>query len=285
LEAIVDDEVFRALADPTRRALLDALNSRGGQTLGELCSRLDTTRQSVSKHLGLLEDANLVTTRRRGREKLHFLNAEPIQSIGDRWINQFHAGRIQALGDLKSALEQTTMSNEFIYTSYIDSTPERVWQALTDPVFTKQYWGTSFDTDWKVGSEMVWHYNGVTIADPAQQVVTFEPYTRLAYTWQTISAELAKEVGFSDELTAQLNAERRSTVTFELEPSGNKVKLTVIHRGFEPGSAMLESISGGWPMVISSLKTLLETGESVPASKVGRQVEDAQPVDVSEYRA
>ncbi len=262
VEAGVDDEVFRALADPSRRALLDALNSRGGQSLGELCSGLDMARQSVSKHLAVLEGANLVTTLRRGREKLHFLNAEPIQAINDRWINRFHAGRIQALGDLKSVLEQTAMSNEFIYTSYINSTPERVWEALTTPEFAKQYWGTTFDTDWKVGSEMVWNYDGVSIVDPAQRVVAFEPYTRLAYTWQTISAEFAKKVGFSEELTAKLNAERRSTVTFDLEPAGDKVKLTVTHTGFEAGSAMLESISGGWPQVISSLKTLLEKGQS-----------------------
>jgi DNA-binding transcriptional ArsR family regulator/uncharacterized protein YndB with AHSA1/START domain len=269
-EAGVDDEVFRALADPTRRALLDALNSRGGQSLGELCSGLDMARQSVSKHLAVLEGANLVTTLRRGREKLHFLNAEPIQAINDRWINQFHAECIQALGDLKSALEQTAMSNEFIYTSYINSTQERVWQALTDPAFMKKYWGTTFDTDWKVGSEMVWNYDGVSTADPAQKVVTFEPHTSLAYTWQTISPEFAKKVGFTEELTAQLNAERRSTVRFELEQAGDKVRLTVVHTGFEPGSAMLDSISGGWPMVISSLKTLLETGESVPATSVKR---------------
>jgi DNA-binding transcriptional ArsR family regulator len=138
MEVVVDDDVFRALADPSRRALLDAVNSRGGQSLGELCSGLDMTRQSVSKHLAVLEAANLVTTIRRGREKLHFLNAQPIQSISDRWINQFHAGRIQALGDLKSALEQKAMSNDFVYTSYINSTPERVWEALIEPAFTNQ---------------------------------------------------------------------------------------------------------------------------------------------------
>jgi uncharacterized protein YndB with AHSA1/START domain/DNA-binding transcriptional ArsR family regulator len=268
MEVVVDVDVFRALADPSRRALLDALNSRSGQSLGELCSVLDMTRQSVSKHLAVLESANLVTTIRRGREKLHFLNAEPIQSISDRWITQFHAGRIQALGDLKSALEQKAMSNDFVYTSYINSTPERVWEALIEPAFTNRYWGLSFDTDWEVGSEMVWHYPGVSIADPAQQVVVFEPYTRLAYTWQTISPELATKLGFSDELMAQLNAERRSTVTFELTPIDDTVKLTVVHTGFDAGSAMLESISGGWPKVISSLKTLLETGESTPASSV-----------------
>src|ERR1700704_3748297 len=114
------DDVFRALADPSRRALLDSLNERNGQTLRELCSRLDMARQSVSKHLAVLEAANLVTTVRRGREKLHYLNAEPINEIEQRWINQYDRGRIQALGDLKHALEGTAVDTQpFVYTTYI----------------------------------------------------------------------------------------------------------------------------------------------------------------------
>ena len=132
------DEVFRALADPGRRRLLDSLNARNGQTLRQLCSELDMARQSVSKHLAVLEAANLVTTLRRGREKLHYLNAAPIHEIGQRWITQYDRGRVHALSDLKRALEETTpMDNPtFVYTTYISTTPERLWQALTDPVFT-----------------------------------------------------------------------------------------------------------------------------------------------------
>ena len=100
------DEVFKALADPSRRELLDRLNARNGQTLQELCSGLDMARQSVSKHLAVLEAANLVTTLWRGREKLHYLNAAPINAITERWINQYDRERVLALADLKSALEQ-----------------------------------------------------------------------------------------------------------------------------------------------------------------------------------
>ena len=131
------DEVFKALADPSRRELLDRLNARNGQTLQELCGGLEMARQSVSKHLAILEAANLVTTVWRGREKLHYLNAAPINAITERWINQYDRERVHALADLKSALEQQPMSSPgFVYTTYIQTTPERLWQALTDPAFT-----------------------------------------------------------------------------------------------------------------------------------------------------
>src|SRR5882672_169046 len=144
------DEVFRALADPSRRRLLDGLNERNGQTLRELCAGLEMARQSVSKHLAVLEAANLVTTVRRGREKLHYLNAEPINAIADRWITQYDRQRVHLFADLKTALEQETMSdNDFVYTTYIKTTPERLWQALTDPAFTEQYWQLHHETDWK----------------------------------------------------------------------------------------------------------------------------------------
>ena len=260
------DEVFRALADPSRRRLLDSLNASNGQSLRELCAGLDMARQSVSKHLAVLEEANLIATVWRGREKLHYLNAAPINDIAERWINRYDQQRVRALADLKRALEDTAMAKpEFVYTTYINTTPERLWQALTDPAFTQQYWGTVFRTDWKAGSEMTWEYAGVTVSDPAQVVLEAEPYRRLSYTWQTITPEFAKAVGFSDDYLAKVTAERRSKVTFDIEPQGRLVKLTVVHDGFDPGSLVLESISGGWPWILSSLKTLLETGEAIPA--------------------
>src|SRR3954471_10565977 len=142
------DAVFRALADPSRRRLLDDLNARSGQTLRELCAGLDMARQSVSKHLAVLEAAGLVTTVRRGREKLHHLDAAPINAIAERWMTRFDRQRAGALADLKRALESGTM-NEFAYTTYISTTPEKLWQALTEPAFTRQYWGVAFETDWK----------------------------------------------------------------------------------------------------------------------------------------
>jgi uncharacterized protein YndB with AHSA1/START domain/DNA-binding transcriptional ArsR family regulator len=258
------DDVFRALADPGRRRLLDSLNARNGQTLWELCGEMDMTRQSVSKHLGVLEAANLVTVVWRGREKLHYLNAEPINAIGERWIRQYDRGRAHALADLKRALEDTAMHKpEFVYTTYIKTTPEQLWQALTDPSFTGRYWGATFASDWEVGSPMTWEYDGVEIADPAQVVLEADPYRRLAYTWQTVTPEFADKVGFSDDYFAKVAAERRSKVSFDIEAHGQGVKLTVIHDDFDPGSAMLESVSGGWPVILASLKTLLETGRAL----------------------
>ena len=143
------DEVFKALADPSRRLLLDSLNARNGQNLQELCAGLSMARQSVSKHLAVLEAANLITTVWRGREKLHYLNAEPINAIADRWINQYDRARVQTLADLKTALETESMSSsgEFVYTTYIRTTPEKLWQAITDPAFSHRYMGHAMVSD------------------------------------------------------------------------------------------------------------------------------------------
>src|SRR5579884_327921 len=165
------DEVFRALADPSRRSLLDRLNRRNGQTLRELCSGLEMARQSVSKHLAVLEAANLVATVRRGREKLHFLNPAPINEIAERWIDRYDQQRVQALADLKRALEEPVMEKPaFVYTTYIDTTPERLWRALTEPAFTERYWGVTLESDWCTGDSVVFTVDGVRIADPEQVV-------------------------------------------------------------------------------------------------------------------
>ena len=122
------DDVFRALADPSRRLLLDSLNTSNGQTLRELCSVLQMARQSVSKHLAVLEAAELIVTRWQGREKLHYLNAEPINAIADRWIHQYDRVRAHTLADLKTVLEGESMTSnpDFVYTTYIRTTPERL---------------------------------------------------------------------------------------------------------------------------------------------------------------
>jgi DNA-binding transcriptional ArsR family regulator/uncharacterized protein YndB with AHSA1/START domain len=263
------DDVFKALADPSRRQLLDSLNDRNGQTLRELCSGLDMARQSVSKHLAVLETANLVTTVRRGREKLHYLNAAPINEIGERWISPYERDRVDALADLKRALEDTDMDKpSFVYTTYIRTTPERLWQALTDPAFTQRYfWRATFQTDWKAGSTMRWDLLGVTIADPEQVVLESDPYRRLAYTWHTFTPELAVTLELTEEARERIATEQRSKVTFELEPLGELVKLTVVHDGFEAGSLVASLVSEGWPRILSDVKTLLETGETLPASQ------------------
>ncbi|MFK4035114.1 ArsR/SmtB family transcription factor [Nonomuraea wenchangensis] len=259
------DEVFKALADASRRRLLDSLNARNGQTLRELCAGLDMARQSVSKHLAVLEAANLVTTVWRGREKLHYLNAAPISEIAERWISRYDQARVDALADLKRVLEETPMDKpEFVYTTYIGTTPERLWQALTDPAFTERYWATTFKTDWAPGSEMTWDNHGVVISDPEQVVLESEPYRRLSYTWHTFTPELAQRFGWDEELLGKLAGERRSKVTFEIEPVGEKVRLTVVHDGFDPGSTAAQMVSVGWPEVIAGLKTLIETGAPLP---------------------
>jgi uncharacterized protein YndB with AHSA1/START domain/DNA-binding MarR family transcriptional regulator len=263
------DEVFRALADPSRRQLLDSLNARNGQTLRELCSGLHMARQSVSKHLAVLEAANLVTTVRRGREKLHYLNAAPINEIAERWITRYEQRRVQALADLKRALEEDTALDKptFVYTTYIRTTPERLWQALTDPAFTSRYWGATFETDWQPGSTMRWELFGVTIDDPEQVVVEADPPRRLSYRWHTLTPELSEKLGLTDEATERLSTEGRSRVTFEIEQLDELVKLTVVHDGFDAGSLMAELVSGGWPRILSNLKTLLETGETLPPAE------------------
>ncbi len=259
------DDVFRALADPSRRLLLDVLNERNGQTLRELGSRLDMARQSVSKHLAVLEAANLITTVRRGREKYHYLNAAPINDISERWIARYELDRVHALADLKRALENSPVDKpSFVYTTYIRTTPERLWQALTEPAFTERYWSIRFDSDWKQGSTMAWNMRGMTIADPEQIVLESEPYSRLSYTWHTFTPEWLKSIDFTDDARDRLAAEPRSKVTFEIEPLGEQVKLTVIHDDLEPGGLTGSMITRGWPRVLANVKTLLETGETLP---------------------
>jgi DNA-binding transcriptional ArsR family regulator/uncharacterized protein YndB with AHSA1/START domain len=265
-------DVFKALADPSRRHLLDRLNARSGQSLRELSEGLDMARQSVSKHLAILEAANLVTAVRQGREKLHYLNPVPINEIAERWINRYDRGRVTALSDLKRALEEPPMEQpQFVYTTYIRTTPERLWQALTEPSFTRRWWQTTFDTDWTVGSTMTWDNNGVIIADPEQVVLECDPYQRLAYRWHTFTPELNERVQFGDEVFAKLSRERRSRVAFDLEPVGEMVKLTVVHDDFEPGSTAATMVRNGWPVFLSSLKTLLETGEPLASTRSERQ--------------
>jgi uncharacterized protein YndB with AHSA1/START domain/DNA-binding transcriptional ArsR family regulator len=263
LNARAVDDVFRALADPGRRRLLDSLNARNGQTLRELCSDMDMTRQSVSKHLAVLEAANLVTTVWRGREKLHYLNPAPINDISERWITRYDQSRVDALADLKHALESPPMDKpSFVYSTYIQTTPERLWEALTSSAFTERYWNASFETDWEPGSEMVWTLFGTRVTHPEQVVLEADPPRRLSYTWHTFTPELALASGSSQERFAAAAAEPRSKVTFELEPTGDAVKLTVIHDGLGPASETAKLIANGWPRVLSRLKTLLETGDT-----------------------
>src|ERR1700693_5652831 len=131
------DDVFRALADPTRRSLLDKLFKQDGQTLSALERRLPMTRFGVMKHLRVLEKARLIVTKRRGREKLHFLNPVPIRLVHDRWVSKYAEPWAAKLSDLKHRLEDRTM--EKVFEIYIKTTPERLWKAITDPEMRRKY--------------------------------------------------------------------------------------------------------------------------------------------------
>src|SRR5580698_9198338 len=145
------DEVFRALADPTRRSLLDELFKNDGQTLSALEERLPMTRVGVMKHLKILEEAGLVVAKRRGREKLHFLNAIPIRLIHDRWVSKYTEPWVAALSGLKHELENHTMTK--VFEIYIKTTPERLWQAITDTEMRRKYnFGAVVASDWTKGS-------------------------------------------------------------------------------------------------------------------------------------
>lgn len=255
--AMDDDRVFRALADPSRRLLLDCLFERDGRTLTDLQSRLAMTRFGVMKHLRVLEEGGLVATRKVGREKLHYLNPVPVQSIYDRWIGKFTAARASALVDLKTALEgvkemAVTTKPQQVYVVYIKAPRERVWDAITKAEFTSRYFfGAIIHSDLKAGSPLNYTArDGTLMVDGS--VVECDPPRRLAHTFQV-------------RYDPALSGDPASRVTWELEQEESGVtKVTVLHDGFETETGTYQSVAGGWPRILSALKTLLETGESMP---------------------
>ncbi|MEV0317384.1 ArsR/SmtB family transcription factor [Streptomyces sp. NPDC050658] len=247
------DKVFKALGDPTRRFLLDQLHQQGGLTLGELAERVAMTRQSMTQHLGILEAANLVSTVRRGREKLHYLNPVPLHEIQERWIDKFEHPRLRALSALKQQAEAAMTSSDakptYVYVTYIESTPQQVWHALTDAELTAAYWGHANVSDWRQGSD--WEHrrtDGSGIADVVGKVVESTPPTRLVTTWADPGAKPGAEP---------------SQVTFDIEPYGGIVRLTVTHENLASEEERAEAASG-WAAVMSNLKSLLETGSPLP---------------------
>ncbi|WP_425388276.1 ArsR/SmtB family transcription factor [Amycolatopsis taiwanensis] len=253
-EARAMDSVFKALADPTRRLLLDRLREHNGQTLRELCERLDMARQSATQHLDILVRANLVTVVRRGRERFHYLNPVPIQEIDERWISGFDKPRLQMISAIKNQAEEYAMTTEtvpnYVYVTYIRANAEQVWKALTDADLTARYWGHSNVSDWQAGS--AWEHqrvDGSGIADVVGQVIEAEPPTRLVMT-------------FEDPANPGSSAEP-SVVTFVVEPHQDIVRLTVTHEKLANAQAFAD-ISDGWPAVLANLKSLLETGEVLP---------------------
>jgi uncharacterized protein YndB with AHSA1/START domain/DNA-binding transcriptional ArsR family regulator len=238
------DAIFRALGDPTRRALLDALFREDGQTLGALERRFPMSRFGVMKHLRILEEADLVVTRRRGREKLHFLNPVPIRRVHDRWVSKYTERWAAGLSRLKDELEQAM---EKVFEIYIKTTPERLWKAITDTELRARYnFGASVVSDWLPGSR----YEGVGGGSPIFEGENLEvdPPRRLVQSFRALWGEDVKREG-------------TSRVTWEIEPVGDSCLLRVTHDELEEGAN--QELYGGWPMILSGLKTLLETGETL----------------------
>jgi uncharacterized protein YndB with AHSA1/START domain/DNA-binding transcriptional ArsR family regulator len=245
------DRVFKALADPTRRHLLDRLHRRNGQTLNELCAHLGMARQSATQHLAVLEAANLVSSVRRGREKLHYLNPVPLHEIQDRWIHKFERPRLRALSAIRRRAEEDTMLDrpDYVYVTYIESSPGRVWEALTDAELTGLYWGHANISDWQTGSS--WEHrrvDGSGVADVVGTVLESDPPRRLSMTF---------------DAPGDPRPERPSRVTFEIEPYHEIVRLTITHEDLADDEAR-EAVSAGWPAVCANLKSLLETGHVLP---------------------
>jgi uncharacterized protein YndB with AHSA1/START domain/DNA-binding transcriptional ArsR family regulator len=278
------DEVFRALADPTRRSLLDELYEHDGQTLSALEQRLPMSRFGVMKHLKVLEAAGLVKTKRRGREKLHFLNPVPIRLVHDRWVSKYAEPWAAGLSDLKTQIEQEepTMSTdtttdtgkgtdanadttsaadaqqsgkrpwtaeptEKVFEIYIKTTPERLWEAIVDPELRRRYsFGASASSDWTHGSRYELGTAAVKLAEGENLEV--DPPRRLVQSFTAVWSE-------------EVRAEGTSRVTWEIEQVEDSCRLTVTHDRLREHAH--GELYGGWPMILSGLKTLLESGESL----------------------
>jgi uncharacterized protein YndB with AHSA1/START domain/DNA-binding transcriptional ArsR family regulator len=245
------EPAFRALADAHRRLLLDRLRERDGQALGELEAALpQMTRFGVMKHLRVLEDANLITTQRDGRRKLHSLNPVPIRLIADRWISRYAAGFVRGMADLKYSLEapKPMTAPAEVYEIYIRTTAERLWQALTDGELTKQYYyGSEVRSDLAIGSPFRYFGAGDHVVLDGE-VIEVDPPRRLVTT-------------FSAVWSPEVAADPPSKLTWEIEPMGAACRLRMTHEGVAPDSATAREVSGGWSHILSSLKTLLETGQ------------------------
>jgi uncharacterized protein YndB with AHSA1/START domain len=238
------DEVFKALADPTRRELLDELFREDGQTLSALEARFPMTRFGVMKHLRQLEEAGLVVTRKRGREKLHFLNPVPIRLVHDRWVSKYAEPWAAALSEIKQKLEKPM---EKIFEIYIRTTPERLWEAITDPEIRSKYnFGAGVRSDWTPGARIEMGHPAAPSLLGDGEVLEVDPPRKLVHTMTAL---------WSDEV----KSEGASRVTWEIEQVADSCRLVVTHDQLREGAN--DQLYGGWPMILSGLKTWLESGE------------------------
>ena len=248
-----DALIFRALGDPSRRLLLDRLFQRDGQTLGELAAHLPgMTRQGAMKHLRVLREAGLVVARREGREKRHFLNPVPIRRVHDRWISKYTAPWAAALVGLKETLEDRHVTTKSVYEVYIRAPQERVWEAITSPELTRQYYyGTEARSDWHAGSRIDYLYPDGKVAAEGT-ILEADPPRKVTMTFHAVWDD-------------QVKADPPVRMTWEVEPAGEMCKLTVVTDDIVPGSATDREFAGGIVYIVSGLKSLLETGVALPA--------------------
>jgi len=264
------EPVFRALADPSRRLLLDRLYERDGQSLGEMETHLPgMTRFGVMKHLRVLEAAGVVVTRKVGREKLHYLNPVPLRRLHDRWLDKFAIRAAVALLDLQATLEggpamldQADVRNEIgtgdrtppdrVFQIVIRTTPERLWAALTESADTTRYYhGFAVESDWRPGSPYTMSENGAPMI--TGEVIASDTPRRLVMT-------------FEGRWNKAIAAHPPTRVTYEIEPLRGFTKLTVIHEGLQTDRPGIARMLDGWLIIVGGLKTLLETGEPLTAA-------------------
>lgn len=239
------DWVFAALAHASRRKLLDALRERDGQSLIELQQWLPKlTRYGVMKHVRVLEEAGLINTRKAGRRTLHYINPVPIQTVYERWVSQYSQPFAQTLTGLKFILESTPMNKQtHMYSIYIKTTPQRLWQALTDGNITPAYYyGTALKGSLEPGTPY-----SFTTSDGKEmirgEVISCDPPNKLVTTFQPLWVEGVAPV---------------SRVTFDITPEDDQCKLTLIHEELEPDTPLTHGLIDGWARILSDLKSLLE---------------------------
>nr|WP_183822712.1 SRPBCC domain-containing protein [Rhizobium cellulosilyticum] len=248
------DDIFNALAHPLRRELLDHLRERDGQTLNELGRSQSITRFGVMKHLNILEDANLIVTRKIGREKLHYLNPLPVQEIADRWISRFAAPFAQTINDIKAVAEKrdATMASaipKHVWEMFIRATPQDVWALLADDEKTPlwQHFNMTSRTEWVVGGAITFFVGDREMI--VGKVLEIDPPHRFVHS-------------FSAQWSPDVAVDPASRVTWLIEAVGeNACKLTLTHDDFGGDTATSKAVGGGWPEALSRLKTLAETGE------------------------
>lgn len=248
-DSAVDDAfVFKALADPNRRILLDSLFRKDGQTLISLETQLDMTRFGVMKHLRILEEAGLVTTEKVGRQKHHYLNPVPIQLVYDRWVSKYAKPFSTKLSQLKYILEVPMNKIAHRYQIFIQATPERVWQALTSGEISPHYYfGTRVESTWETGSP--YRYIDINNDDHIMlegTILEAEPPYKLVQTfrplWQPEALALTQ-----------------SKVTWVVKSVGEGCSVTLLHEELDD-TPFANNIIEGWSRILSGLKTFLETG-------------------------